>query len=192
MNGSTKTTRVEQRNYVLNLWQSLPQRIDPRAASAKTPPVQLPPKPQRVPVTDDVRHRLQEQRERTGLGPSAFLTVAGDRPNGLGEAAIAGWLSGAAKTARADHLAFVLRIWPTLPARVVITEDMREALKAERDRTGVTPPKLLKDDAEAPDQLSCAAIANWLSGSTATALEHHLDYAISKWRSLPDASAGEV
>ena len=192
LNGTAETARADHWHYVLDAWASLVQSIAARTSSADTPPPQKvpvpapPPQPQRVPVTNDIRRKLQEQRERTGLGPSAFITAAGDRPKGLGHGSIAGWLSGTAKTARADHLEFVLRKWPTLPARIAITEDMRQALKAERDRTGVTPFNLLKDDAEAPDHLSYAAIPNWLSGATATALEHHLDYALSKWRSLPD------
>lgn len=196
LNGKAKTACSDHWHYILDAWESLVQSIAARANSTDTPPPSPqkvpvpppPPRPQRVPVTESIRRRLQEQKERTCLGPSAFITAAGDRPRGLGHGSIAGWLSGTAKTARADHLAFVLRTWPTLPARVAITEDMRQALKAERDRTGVTPFNLLKDDAEAPDQLSYAAIPNWLSGSTATALEHHLDYVLSKWRSLPGAT----
>ena len=198
LNGKAKTACSDHWHYILDAWESLVQSIAARTNSADTPPPSPqkvpapppPPRPQRVPVTESIRRRLQEQKERTCLGPSAFITAAGDRPKGLGQASIAGWLSGTAKTARADHLAFVLRRWPELPARIAITEDMRQAMKTERDRTGVTPFNLLKDDAEAPGQLSCGAIANWLSGATATALEHHLDYVLSKWRSLPDGPDG--
>lgn len=191
LSGAAKTVRTDHWQYILDVWQSLPQSIAAGAIPADTPPVPVPPpppRPQRVPMTDDKRRKLREQRERTGLGPSAFITAVGDRPKGLGQASIAGWLSGTAKTARADHLAFVLRKWAELPTRIAITQGMREALKAERDRTGVAPRDLLKGDADAPEKLSSHVIENWLSGIAATALEDHLDYVLRKWRALPTRS----
>jgi hypothetical protein len=193
LSGATRSALRPHLEFVLDRWAAMPGREAETGASGRPGPVPAPKAApmERVEVTAAIREELQRHRERTGLGPGAFLSFVDKRPPGLGHAAVAGWLSGVTKTARADHLAFVRRAWAEIPPRIEITEDKREALIAERTRTGIAPQALLRTMAKSPRHLNAGIIASWLSGAAATAFEHHLDGVLEAWRALPDAPEHE-
>ncbi|ODS22485.1 hypothetical protein AB835_13960 [Candidatus Endobugula sertula] len=63
-------------------------------------------------VTKEIIEELNDLRLRTGIGASALLR--GQRshmPSGLGSCTITRWLNGKTKTARKDHIDFVLTLW---------------------------------------------------------------------------------
>ncbi|MBP5856690.1 hypothetical protein KAJ83_06700 [Marivibrio halodurans] len=65
----------------------------------------------RVPLTAEIRARLEEARARSGMMQAALLKSAPDVPQGLTANTISAWINGTAATARKDHLDWVLARW---------------------------------------------------------------------------------
>lgn len=69
-------------------------------------------------------------------------------------------------------------------ARIKLTDEVIQELRRLREETGIGPQLLLRGCAEVPKGLSAAAITAWLRGTTKRANEHHLNFAIERWRSV--------
>ncbi len=94
----TKRTKRIYFEYVLHEWEKLPDKNS------------------RVAVTPNVLEKIQEQKIRTGIGTMALLhDTKNDRPQGLTAGIIDGWLKGLSKSARQDHLNYVLEKYKSLP-----------------------------------------------------------------------------
>ncbi|MEC3949290.1 hypothetical protein [Sphingobium sp. HWE2-09] len=74
---------------------------------------------------------------------------------------------------------------------VPITKAIRQKLRAEIKRTGVTAMMLLKEAPDLPDGLTVAHVNRWIGGVIDAARARHIDYVMSRWASLPD-NAGRV
>lgn len=99
--GLVKKTRREYLEFVLRQWEMQPDA------------------PIRVPITPDILARMLQEKERTGVGPMALLhNTNKERPQRLTTSLIGSWLEGKTKSARKDHLAFVLRRWKTMPSAI--------------------------------------------------------------------------
>lgn len=59
----------------------------------------------------EVRAQIAAEHSRTGLAGARLLKGARDKPEGLTAGVINNWLSGAAQSARSDHLEYVLQLW---------------------------------------------------------------------------------
>lgn len=74
---------------------------------------------------------------------------------------------------------------------VPITKAIRQKLRAEIKRTGITAMMLLKDMPDLPDGLTVAHLNRWIGGVIDTAPVRHIDYVMSRWAGLSD-NAGRV
>lgn len=68
----------------------------------------------RVPVTKDTRDWLIALRQRSGVTQTNLLRGRRDVPDGLSAQIITGWINAATKTARKDHLDYVIALWERL------------------------------------------------------------------------------
>lgn len=139
----------------------------------------------RVVITDDIRARLKAHKVRTSLGTTRLLRGARSVPAGLNPQVIESWIRGDARTARQDHLRFVLAEWDRKPTVeiVEITPAVLQALQQEKDRTGLGAIRLLRGVPERPDGLTHNMVQAWLDGATRTARKDHLEFALEAWRS---------
>jgi hypothetical protein len=186
--GKIGTARADHLDCVLKLWRE----VDPV-----------------VPITESTRQRLLAEKKRTGLGSLALLRRDPDAPDGLTPAMLDTWLRGSVDRARRSHLEYILRRWKELPdgasvakssahnirskcPRIVITEEMRQTLIRERERTGATIRFRVRRDPNLPSGLTPALISNWLNGRIRSARPDHWEFVMSWWRSLPDALPGHA
>lgn len=139
-----------------------------------------------VPPHASVRDALLTEQERTGVGPTKLLKGALDTPEGLEYRTIANWLCGSAKSARADHLEYVLERWCKLPSApfVPITPELHRTLEEHRDRTGVGSRALLSRTPP-PEGLTFGMIDTWFNGLAASARQHHLEFVLAAYEALP-------
>lgn len=73
----------------------------------------------RITITREMLAHMLKERERTGLGPMALLRgTQNERPQGLTTNLMDSWLVGNTKSARKDHLDFVLRRWKETPSSI--------------------------------------------------------------------------
>lgn len=81
----------------------------------------------------------------------------------------------------------VLKQWGVNPqnVHVKITDDIRAALFAHKERTGLTPEEFLQCGTNAPDDLTVYILKGWLWGKTANARLDHLQYVLDTWENLP-------
>lgn len=171
--GKTRKAKKEDVEYVLSVWNSLPQY-------------------EFVEVTEDVSSMLRAYRDQSGVGPYALLRGRrADRPKGLKSPMVQRWLEGQAGGVRKDHLDFVLARWRAVingsRDRVPITGDYLAQLQLHRTRSGVGPTKLLALAGGVPDGLSVAMLRNWINGKIGTARRDHLQFVLERWAALPTA-----
>lgn len=149
---------------------------------------------ERTQITDGLLHTLKGHQERTGIGPATLLSGCKDRPGCLTGALIRSWMSGSTKSARRDHLEFVLRRWaslkddPTIP----ITSSMRRELKAHIDRTGLGVHSLLKGRDNVPEGLTGPKAVHWHQGKQKRVREDHWCYVMALFEETPTADSGFV
>lgn len=195
--GGTRSARRDHLEYVLGAWRALPDVCEPEPEVLGVEGYQT--LNGRIVLDDALIARLRDLRERTGCSATALLAAAKQMgraiPPGLKVPEIARWLSGQAKSADPACLLLVvetygamLRDESALPGtqRVPITEDIREGLKRERERTGIMQADLLRGATDAPDGLSAPMISNWINGTTNTARRDHVEYVVRRWEGLPD------
>lgn len=88
---------------------------------------------------------------------------------------------------RGHVLEFLHNRGNTLPdAKIAITDEMRDMLKAERVRTRVGAGHLLQA-LDAPARITEGMIRSWQVGTSTTASKQHWDWVIGTLRGLPDA-----
>ncbi|WP_138511613.1 hypothetical protein [Maricaulis alexandrii] len=141
----------------------------------------------RVPITDDIHAELLRLKEQSGMGMMKLLARSGPVPEGLDSAIINTWLNRKTKTARRDHLDYVLTALRGVDPVIQITPDMRDALEAELIRTGYEPGALINRIRPHPEKLSAAMISRWRSGRTVSARKSLWDAVISGLSAIPDA-----
>lgn len=72
-----------------------------------------------------------------------------------------------------------------------ITKAIRQKLRSEIKRTGLTALMLLQGAGDLPEGLTVAHVNRWISGIVKAASQSHVDYVMDRWASLPD-KAGRV
>ena len=77
--------------------------------------------------------------------------------------------------------------------RITLTPERIDALRRERDRTGVGPQGLLRPlKAELPKGLNHAKVTHWLGGRVQTVEQGHFDFVVEAWARLPAAESVPV
>lgn len=93
-----------------------PQLSEPYLAYLLDRYAKLPDIPsERAPISDIFRQQFRAERKRTGLSSAGLLKSASDAPDGLTTNIINSWLTGGAKTARKDHMDWVITAYSAAP-----------------------------------------------------------------------------
>ena len=145
-----------------------------------------------VPLTKEIIALLNENINRTGIGPYKILKGSRlERPDGLNAAIVCTWLEGKRKHVRQDHLDYVLKKYKQASTEppIEITQDTRSILKTYRKKTGITPHKLLQLSKPVPKKLDASLIRSWITGKVTVAKKEHLEFVLQQWEKL---SAGKA
>ena len=168
---NARTAKPEHLEFAVEMWRSLPEKEE-------HPTIRL----------DDDRMKRLKGFRTAGFIPTRAFDGAPDIPNGLSAATVSRWLGGHADNVREDHWKWVVARCASLDAsglrRIPITKEMREALIAERERTGVNQAALLRNANEVPDGLSNTMISAWINGGAATAREDLYNWVQARWDEL--------
>ena len=169
----------------------------------------------RTKLTKTIIDTLASERERTGVTYAQLLKRSERAPHDLSERHIYIWLN-KSKTARSDHLQFVLdsyKALPTLPVAdpsvralkpnlgqtptkralspfVEITDDMRAAMQSELTRSGIRQTSLKAAISPDFDQISLQMLRGWINGSITKARREYWDYVMKLLRQFPDRNSG--
>lgn len=157
--------------FAIKVWESLPTVAPKR------------------PITDAEREALSGYRDR-GFLPGTVFKCFDDKPERLSSNMVSRWLSGKTNEVRPDHLEWVLSRCAELgekrSIRIGLTQEMRDALKAERGRTGVDLSEFMALNPDAPDGVNAPTLSNWICGYAKTARKDHYEWVLERWRDLPD------
>tara|TARA_R110002110_G_scaffold67928_8_gene184408 strand:- start:2122 stop:2589 length:468 start_codon:yes stop_codon:yes gene_type:complete len=132
----------------------------------------------RIEITEEIRAHLKAEQERTGAGIQRLFRGTNDvRPEGLKSSSIVhNWLNGTHKSARKDHVDWVVAAYRNFgtpkaqSSRITITDELRDQLVAEFERTGLGAVKLMRHARDsAPSSLNPIKIQCWMDGRTKTA-----------------------
>lgn len=144
----------------------------------------------RVALTPEMTAALRLHAERTGVGPHVLVKNHLADGQGITEASVYRWMNGSVKAVFDARYDLVLRIWESLPAlrdhRAGNGPEIRAALRAHRERTGMGIVKLLKGRDDLPEGLKIATMENFYHGRTETVPAEHLDYVTKLWEALPE------
>jgi hypothetical protein len=143
----------------------------------------------RIEITDEIRAKLEAEKERTGLGGAALLRgKRGQYPDGLRSDMIDDWRTRKRKSAKLNFLEWVLQQYknPKPDAQVAeLNSDILKLLDAERKRTGTTPAALLKNcTSEVPEGLHSHNVVNWMQGLVKRVNREHLDFVLAEYAKL--------
>lgn len=112
MEGKARLASRVELDRALDRWRGL---LDRRGLPLRKK--LAPTKHERTALTDAVRHALRANWMRVGLSIEAFVAALEDPPPGITGGQIHRWITDhALRTARKDHLEFVLAAWSRLPA----------------------------------------------------------------------------
>lgn len=154
-------------------------------------------------LTADLIKTMLALQQRLGADAQAILEPPYSPPEGLNAALIKAWLSGGVKTARAEHVGYVLKSWGDLEAmatclagksgitRIPLTADIRAKLRAEADRTDYAWKALVKLIEPRPAGLTEKTLGNWVNGHIKTARADHVEAVLAAYAALPDATTLE-
>ena len=147
---------------------------------------------EKVPITEDIRLEMRRQIERTGIGPTALLRRAKDKPKGLNAHRIGYWIAGISKTARKDQLDYILNRWKNDPqffrqasGRIKLTSEIIEKIEDYWRRTGISIQRLVEFSSDAPPDLNARLVRAWLYREITSARKDHVDYVLKVLESLP-------
>lgn len=149
----------------------------------------------RIPITEEVRQKLKDERDRTGINPSYLLRQTNSEiPDGLTFILPGNWISGASKTLNVEHLEFILAEYAKVPSNrieyIPVTKELSLHLRAERERTGCKLPELLKRfEHSVPDKLEHYIINNWITRQTRNGRKDQIEWVLARYAELPDAGA---
>ncbi|MEO1207190.1 MAG: hypothetical protein AAFV45_12755 [Pseudomonadota bacterium] len=168
----TKTAKPEHLQFVSRLWKYAPD------------------KPQAVRITERYKSQLRREMERTGVGVHAMLKGTRNKmPEGLNAGIVRKWFNGGNATARQDHLTYVLDQWKALPDKpqeIPVTEAMREALRAEIERTGLSPKMMLSRTELSVPGVSAIYASSLLNGTLLKTYRTQFQAMIEAYQSCPD------
>jgi hypothetical protein len=133
--------------------------------------------PPKVTLTEDMISRLRAERYRTSVGPKALLKPYTELPKGLNHPMITHWLGGRIKTAREDHLEFVLDAWSCLSdiETIELTDELLAELQALQKASGISPEMMVRWGDAGTIGLSVSNIKNYLSGNAKSIPLNYLD-----------------
>lgn len=163
-------------------------------------------------ISDDIRHQLVFEKERTGVSPKALLSEQNDLPAGMIKKWVSGWVSGTIGMAEEEHINYVLRKWRELPqisqyyrrtthikshekmprvkraAPILeeITEEVRGLIHSKFNQGSITAKSFLRRFAPVPDGLTENTLSRWVSGLAKKANRSHLTFVLEHLEKLPD------
>lgn len=188
MSGPTKTAEREHVELVLKRWQKLPDKSEVM-----------------ISVSDQHIAHVRAELARTGVSQSQLFQDRKDIPKGLTHPIFLHFLNGRTQEFPKDCYEYIVVFLRELPTdagadkgprqrglrkgRVHLTEDMRNALLSERQRTGIGETALVRimaSDGKVPPP--SRRIHEWISGYVKSVPREQYDMVLSAWRELPDAS----
>ena len=72
---------------------------------------------------------------------------------------------------------------------IPLSKTLRQQLRDEVRRTGVTATMLLKNEPKAPPGLTSSLVNRWIGGIVKEAPVAHIDFVRARWAALPDDAA---
>lgn len=189
MCGKIRSADAHQVELVLNRWRSLPDQSDTRMSV----------------LGYHIAH-LDAELKRTGITHRALLCGRDDLPDGLTISVFRAVLRGTTKSIKTQHYDYLVSTLRSLPdrpqsktgrqswqgnARITLTKDMRDALRRERERTGVSEKALvavIKAEGVCVPPKS-PTVSRWITGKASSAPQKHYELVLARWSSLPDANA---
>jgi hypothetical protein len=124
----------------------------------------------------------------TGLGPQLLLRRRA-LPPGLNAAIVSGWMCGNIKSARPEHIEFVLSLWAKIErsgagGRVSLTDEDRANLKRLIEEARINLKVFFRRAEGIPRKLTYVTVMKWLTGEIVTVEKDHFDFLMERLEAL--------
>lgn len=170
--GKVGTIRVDYLDYALKLWKSLPDESDVY-----------------IKITDEMRENLKLKLKKTGLSPKRLFAHRNDLPEGLAWHNIRHFIKPSTKRLKRKYHEFFIRICDEHNGQGYeeITQEIRERIQNEIDRTGIRIYHLLRRaSVEQKNHVKGYTVKAWLNGSAQKANKCDIDYILGLYAKTPD------
>lgn len=164
--GIVRTVDPEEWNWVLAIYEEQPTRIE-------------------IQINDQMRRKLKEEIERTGIGCVRLLSLKSP-PKDLNARKIESWRNGSSSTALQEEWDWVIATYKEQKTQkeISITSKMRQELNDEVERTGIGSRNLLQIKG-APKDIPHWQISLWRSGKIKTTLKQKWDQVLAVYKAQP-------
>ncbi len=168
-----KTTKKNHVDFILNAYRSLPDNDEVI-----------------IELTPELVREIKYHQKRTGAGPIKLLKASAYQvPRGLKPSIISNILSLPLKTARQNHIDFILYTYRSLPDidTYMIDDETIDEIKSHIERTGVGAQALLKGKRNRmPKGLNSTKIQTILKSGAGNVKREYVDFILNEYRTLPD------
>lgn len=126
INGEIKRAPERELNFVLSVWEALPDKSTHKPKPTKPVPKVLKPNPhmkraapylEYVIISEEDLTALRAERQRTGMGGRKLWHHAKGPPAYLDYNIVQSWLDGQSKSAPPEYVRYVLDLYKSLPSR---------------------------------------------------------------------------
>lgn len=170
-----------------------------------------------IPLTSTLKGKIKAEIKRTGITARMLLANDIEKPEGLTSSMINRWIGGVIKTASQAHLDYVLQKWsgladnagrvlsegillPTSRSKfasasskpIAITKKMSLFLRAEFERTGMSPHNFMDNIENVPDGLTSRIIQGWLYQHAKTGNAAFWNFVQTHLKSRPDKKGNSL
>lgn len=171
LNGRTITARTDHLNYVIRLWEYLPDATDIYYM-----------------LTDEKQKDLRQKFQAVGLSPKRLFDGRQDAPEGFNWERLHHFLS-RAKKIRKDHYNYIVAICEAHKGTgyVKITQSIQDKIKSEICRTGKSAGTVLRlAGKKKPANITAVKVRIWLKGDVKRAEKNAIDWLLAQFAKYPD------
>jgi len=146
-------------------------------------------------LTNTIIAELNAERDRTSVGPQALLKPFGDnKPKGLNHAMVTHWLGGRIKTAKSEHVEFVIAAWAELETNrsIEMTEQLLAELRAMQAAAGINAEMMVRWSEAGSVGLSVSKIKHYMSGKAKTVQADHVTLMKRIWGEKAGSKSGAI
>lgn len=138
-----------------------------------------------VRITPDILNLMRNLAFQSGATPHRLFSGR-ELPEGLTINIIELWFDDRTETARPEHLDFVHSTYAAFADEHISTARLRFTLKAEIERTGLTPRRmLLKNTDDQPTGLTATEVDTWTAKRPKPARKDHVDFVLESYKRQP-------
>ncbi len=172
LNGAALSAEQAHIDYIRRRWASFPNKEDTWLL-----------------LDNRKRTRLKSALKDTGLSVNQLFSIRSDLPSGFVVQLTHSYFAAARKKIKKEYYLFILKVCDENKGKgyIPLTDEIQKRLKAEVERTGVTPADFIRSESsKCVEGLSQHLLYTWVRGDAQTVDSRYLDKVLEAYAAFPD------